>query len=442
MMRAMFASVSGLSTHQTKMDVIGNNIANVNTVGYRASRVTFQEIFNQTLKGASAPDPNVGRGGTNPMQVGLGIDISAIDTITTTGGLQRTDNPTDLSIEGDGFFIVKGSSADTYKFTRAGNFIIDKLGNLTTPGGLCVYGWMDYEEKQDIGGNYVFNTNKPVEPINLYTDEHNGNKRVVSARATENAILSGNIDASMPIYDPDKEQSGKLIVPIIVYDSLGNEYEISAEFRKASASNGVTTWNWEAIGSDELGTTSNTGSIQFDAEGQIIPPTGSDKVTSTITLTPDNDLGSKSFDVTLDFTKISMFTSDNSVKPVNVDGYPSGNLTSYSIGPDGMITGIYSNGKQQPLALIGLASFDNPAGLQRVGNNMYIPSTNSGDFRNAVKAGVGSVGTLNPGTLEMSNVDLAQQFTDMIVTQRGFQANSRIMTTVDEMLQEMVNLKR
>ena len=441
MMRSMFASVSGLSAHQAKMDVIGNNIANVNTIGYRASRTTFQEIFSQTLKGASTPDQTMGRGGSNPMQVGLGINISAIDTITTRGSLQRTDNPTDLSIEGEGFFIVKGSNADIYKFTRAGNFMIDKLGNLVTPGGLNVYGWLDYGGKPDMGGNYIFDTNKPVGPINLYADEYNKNKMIVSAKATENIILSGNIDASMPISDPGGDQSAQLIVPINVYDSLGKEYEINIEFRKMAASGGSTTWGWKVAGSSELDSTAS-GTIEFNAEGKIITPVDSGKVTSSITLIPDDIVGSQNFDVILDFTKISMFVSDNSVKPLSVDGYTSGNLTSYSIGTNGMITGIYSNGKQQPIGLIGLASFDNPAGLQRVGDNMYIPSTNSGDFKRAVKAGVGVVGMLNPGTLEMSNVDLAQQFTDMIVTQRGFQANSRIMTAVDEMLQEMVNMKR
>lgn len=443
MMRAMFASVSGLSTHQAKMDVIGNNIANVNTIGYRASRITFQEIFSQTIKGASAPDPAIGRAGTNPMQVGLGINISSIDTITTRGSLQRTDNPTDLSIEGDGFFIVKGSKADTYKFTRAGNFIIDQMGNLTTPGGLSVYGWLDYGDKTDADGNYIFDTNKPVEPINLYTDEYNGNKRVVSAKATENAILTGNIDSSIPVFDSTKETDAQVIVPVIVYDSLGNEYEIGIEFRKEAVTSGTTTWDWKVVGSKGLtATTTGTTEISFNSDGKIVPPAGSSNVTATITLTPPDDSGSVPFDVTLDFTKMTMFASENSVKPLTVDGYPSGSLTSCSIGPDGMITGIYSNGKQKPLGLIGLAEFDNPAGLQKVGDNMYIPSANSGTFSRAVRAGVGSVGTLNPGTLEMSNVDLAKQFTDMITTQRGFQANSRIMTTVDEMLQEMVNMKR
>jgi flagellar hook protein FlgE len=188
MMRSMFSGVSGLRAHQTRMDVIGNNVANVNTVGFKSGRVTFQEVFNQTLRGAGAPDAALGRGGTNPMQVGLGIDVGAVDTLMTRGSLQRTDNPTDLSIEGEGFFIVRSSNADTYKFTRAGNFGLDKLGNLVSGSGMNVYGWQSYTKNAD--GSATFDTEKAVEPINLYSDTYNKNKRIISAKATKNAQLA------------------------------------------------------------------------------------------------------------------------------------------------------------------------------------------------------------------------------------------------------------
>ena len=137
-----------------------------------------------------------------------------------------------------------------------------------------------------------------------------------------------------------------------------------------------------------------------------------------------------------------MYASDSSVKPTQVDGYPPGTLEYFSIGSDGVITGVYSNGRQQPLGMVALAVFDNPAGLQKSGNNLFVPTTNSGDFARAYKPGTEGAGSLNPGTLEMSNVDLAQQFTEMIVTQRGFQANSRVITASDEILQELANMKR
>lgn len=426
-----------MRAHQTRMDVIGNNVANVNTVGFKSGRVTFQEIFSQTLKGASAPDAATGRGGTNPMQIGLGLGVGAVDTITTRGSLQRTDNPTDMSIEGDGFFICKGGATDTFRFTRAGNFGIDKLGNLVTGSGLNVYGWQAL--KTD--GSGEFDTEKPIEPINLYTDAYR-NKRIISAKATSMAHLAGNLDAAMPLVaeggDPEPEQM--FSVPMTVYDRLGNDYKVDVLFWKVNADDDGSTWQWE-IPSTGSGYTASSasGTIRFDAEGIIDSESIQDQ--PPVVFVPDPSTGTGEFVVVFDFSKITSFASDNSVKPQNVDGYPSGSLVSFSVGSDGILTGIYDNGQQQSLGLIAISGFENPAGLQKVGDNMYIPTTNSGEYK-AVKPGTGGTGTLNPGTLEMSNVDLSKEFTEMIITQRGFQANSRIITTSDEMLQELVSLKR
>ena len=437
MMRSMFSGVSGLRAHQTRMDVIGNNVANVNTVGFKSGRVTFQEIFSQTLKGASAPDAATGRGGTNPMQIGLGLGVGAVDTITTRGSLQRTDNPTDMSIEGDGFFICKGGATDTFRFTRAGNFGIDKLGNLVTGSGLNVYGWQAL--KTD--GSGEFDTEKPIEPINLYTDAYR-NKRIISAKATSRAQLSGNLDAAMPLVDEsdDPQAEQMFSVPMTVYDRLGNDYKVDVLFWKVDADADGSTWQWE-IPSTGSGYTASyaSGTIRFDAEGIIDSESIQDQ--PHVEFVPDPSTGTGEFEVVFDFSKITSFASDNSVKPQSVDGYPSGSLVSFSVGSDGILTGIYDNGQQQSLGLIAISGFENPAGLQKVGDNMYIPTTNSGEYK-AVKPGTGGTGTLNPGTLEMSNVDLSKEFTEMIITQRGFQANSRIITTSDEMLQELVSLKR
>jgi len=438
----MFSGVSGLRAHQTKMDVIGNNIANVNTVGFKSGRVTFQEVFNQTLKGAGAPDPVTGRGGTNPMQVGLGIGVGVVDTLVTRGSLQRTDSPTDLSIEGEGFFIVRGGNTDTFRFTRAGNFGIDKLGNLVTGSGMNVYGWQAY--KRELDGSYTYDTELPIEPINLYSDIPNKNKRMIAAKATTNAVFAGNLDSAYTELGTTapSEDNIHFTVPMTVYDTLGNDYKVSINFWKISAvggEGGSTTWSWAVDTGSEQATATASGTIEFDTHGQIIP---GDSISPTIVLTPDESVGSEDINVRLDFSKLSMYSADSSVKPTSVDGYSTGTLVTFNIGSDGIITGIYSNGQQQPLGLIALASFENPAGLQKVGDNMFIPTTNSGDFKKGEKAGSEGVGMLNPGTLEMSNVDLSREFTDMIVTQRGFQANSRIITTSDEMLQELVNLKR
>lgn len=461
MMRSMFSGVSGLRAHQTRMDVIGNNVANVNTIGFKSGRVTFQEIFSQTLRGAGAPDSATGRGGTNPMQVGLGLGIGSVDTIITRGSLQRTDNPTDLSIEGDGFFIIKGGSSDMFRFTRAGNFGVDKLGNLVSGNGMNVYGWQKYDVKSD--GTVEFNTEMEIEPINLYSDDYNLNKRMIAAKATQNAVFAGNLDASKPALGialgdigtpPDTPQ---FKVPITVYDSLGNSYEVNVDFSKCfidsttDPNNPVTSWYWEignpaGINSTDPSNNPARGYIKFDKDGKIInnDPDPTFSTTPTVRFIPAADsTGTDPFDVKFDFAKLTMYAADSSVKPTNIDGYPTGNLVTFNIGSDGILTGIYSNGQQQPLGMVALASFDNPAGLQKVGDNMFIPTTNSGDFNGkGLKPGSERVGMVNPGTIEMSNVDLSREFTDMIVTQRGFQANSRIITTSDEMLQELVNLKR
>lgn len=434
MMRSMFSGVSGLRAHQTRMDVIGNNVANVNTVGFKSGRVTFQEVFSQTLRGAGAPDAALGRGGTNPMQIGLGTGVGAVDTIMTRGSSQRTDNPTDMMIEGEGFFIVKGSNADTFKFTRAGNMGLDKLGNLVTGGGMNVYGWQEYETLPD--GTVKFNTEKEIQAINLYSDQPNGNKRIIAAKATENAVFAGNLNSGE---DKATGTDAQFSVPFTVYDSLGNAHELSVGYRKTSADATQTLWTYDITSKDTTITLNPaTGTLLFDSKGKMI----SDPPTLAVTITPAITSGTGAFPVTLDFSKMTMFNADHSVKPTNIDGYPTGNLVTFNIGSDGMITGIYSNGQQQPLGMIALASFENPAGLQKVGDNLFIPTTNSGDFSKAKQVGSEGVGTLNPGTLEMSNVDLSREFTDMIITQRGFQANSRIITTSDEMLQELVNLKR
>jgi flagellar hook protein FlgE len=453
MMRSMFSGVSGLRAHQTRMDVIGNNIANVNTVGFKSGRVTFQEVFNQTLKGAGAPDAATGRGGQNPMQIGLGVGVGSIDTITTRGSLQRTDNPTDLSIEGEGYFILKGGNNDTFKFSRAGNFGIDKLGNLVASDGSNVQGWQEYKTKPD--GSYEFNTENLLGPINLFSDPANKSKTSIAAKATANAIFSGNLKSYEPEVNPAPTiidtTNAQFTVPMTVYDSLGNNYKVNIYFAKTKINPPdpattpptptTTEWSWSMDGGTSAtalsGGVAATGKVTFDNNGQVVAG-----MTSNVDMKPGASVGSDPFTVNLDFTKLSMYAADSSAKPTNVDGYSTGNLVTFNIGADGIITGIYSNGQQQPLGLVALASFENPAGLQKVGENMFIPTTNSGDFRKGLKPGSEGVGILNPGTLEMSNVDLSKEFTDMIITQRGFQANSRIITTSDEMLQELVNLKR
>jgi flagellar hook protein FlgE len=239
------------------------------------------------------------------------------------------------------------------------------------------------------------------------------------------------------------------IVPLTIYDKLGNEYKLNVNFWKnfVDSEANETSWYYTVTGAgaefetEEEGS-SASGYIKFDSDGKIITDDPDFNVRQPITVIPDPSVGTDEFEFELNLEKLSMYADDSSVKPTQVDGYPPGSLVSFSIGSDGILTGVYSNGRQQPLGLVALAVFDNAAGLQKAGNNLFLPTSNSGDFNRAFKPGTEGAGALNPGTLEMSNVDLAQQFTEMIVTQRGFQANSRVMTTSDEILQELANMKR
>ena len=439
MMKSMFSGVSGLKALQTRMDVIGNNLANVNTVAFKSSRVTFQEVFSQTMKSAGSPDPQTGRGGTNPMQVGLGMGVGAVDTMMTRGSVQRTDNPTDLSIEGEGFFIVKGGTSDAQKYTRAGNFQMDKLGNVVSGSGLNLMGWHEYK-KDPVTGEIAFDTVKPIEPLNLYSDIANGNKKIIPAKATENAVLIGNLDATKPVANPATDDP-QFIVPVTIYDAMGNSYKVNANFWKTAAvANTSTTWTYRLDGGAALTPTPNTATLTFGTNGKLL--TTPSPILDVAMAPVSTNTGLANFNVKFNFNGTSMYSADSSLKPTSVDGYPAGSLVTFNIGSDGIITGVYNNGQQQPLGMTALAIFENPGGLQKVGDNAFIPTTNSGEFKKAEKPGSQGVGTLNPGTLEMSNVDLSREFTEMIVTQRGFQANSRIVTTTDEMLQEMVNMKR
>lgn len=454
MMRSLFSGVSGLKVHQQKMDVIGNNIANVNTVGFKSSRVTFSDILNQTMSGATSADTTTGRGGTNPIQIGLGVGITSIDTINTAGSTESTGNITDLAISGNGFFIVRNGSNSTYQFTRAGNFTVDELGNLVTSEGLNVYGWLDYGGVQQEDGTYIYDTDALVEPINIYSDAYNANKRIINAKATENATFEGNLDSGEDaqgdsLYDigstvPESQFSSTMSI----YDSLGNEYEVEVEFVKCfvgtdTDGNAVTSWYWQIPDMDDLTISSGaSGYITFDSNGDIITDDSSAPESVVLTVAPDGTVGAEDLTISIDFSNLTMNSDESSVQTDTVDGYPPGTLSDYSIGSDGIIMGVYSNGQQQPLGMIALAVFENPSGLLKAGSNTYYATANSGDFTNGVKVGAEGSGSLSSGCLEMSNVDLSNEFSQLIITQRGFQANSRVITASDEMLQELVNLKR
>lgn len=438
MMRSMMAGISGLRMHQVRMDVIGNNIANVNTTGFKSSRVTFKEVFSSTMANASAPDSDRGIGGVDPMQVGMGMTLASIDLQYTEGSVERTDNPLDVSIEGDGLFVVKENAASGYTFTRAGMFGVDKIGNLVTSSGAMVCGWQKRELDEGEIEASGFDTTLQVEPINLYKDIFNGNKKLIPPEPTSNVVFNGNINSNTEL----DETVG---IPMTLYDSYGNEHQAQLTFTRVDGE--INTWDYSLELDEEPGNIVTSGQLVFNNTGDEVGKLKSmthegtnitnGKITQEITFNPDIE---NKINVEFDFAALTQYAADDSAKVYDFNGYATGELIDYSIGNDGTITGVYSNGKQQPLAMIALAAFDNPQGLKKVGESSFTQTANSGEFK-AVAPDT-TAGALVSNTLEMSNVDLSTEFTNMIITQRGFQANSKTISTTDEMLQELVNLKR
>ncbi len=441
-MPSLYTAVSGLRTNQTKLDVISNNVANSNTVGYKSQNVSFSDVLNQTIKSASAPNGNTGTGGTNAMQVGLGVSLASITTDTTTGSMQQTGNATDMAIDGEGYFVVKNADG-TFSYTRAGNFGIDSEGNLVTSDGLCVCGWAEYTEADD--GTVTFDTTTDPVALNLYSDSFIANKQSLNPEATTAVTLTGNLDSSETALGTaastiaTADITTQATTTMTVYDSLGNAHEADVNFTKCYVDDTTneTTWYYEITAEDGSTPTPSTGYLKFDSSGNNVDETGYE---SSVAVTLDVD-GTTDVTFDLDFSATTMYNSDSTAYVLSSDGREASELVDYSIGQDGVITGVYDSGETRPLGCIALATFSNAAGLQKTGNSLYSTTANSGTQANMYQAGTGNAGTISTGYLEMSNVNLASEFTEMIVAQRAYQANSKVVTTADEMLQVLINMK-
>lgn len=506
MMRALYAGVAGLRTHQTKMDVIGNNIANVNTVGFKSSSVIFSDVFYQTTQSSSGPNADADVGGINSKQIGLGSNVSAISkNISGTGGSQATNNALDCMISGDSFFIAKVGGRNV--FTKNGAFTTDADGTLCTQDGAKVQGWLpDPEDPTKAKPNSVTNLNI-MSAENLYT----------KPEATKAAYLSGNIDKNDTQIGPTSEGRS---FQVNFYDKLG--YQYTAKFVIKQSVNLTNAYyvglqdilqdgksvfynvvteegqkkyvptNWgvklekkagdvadpfeptdspaveveEATGKLTLptelgfgvifdGTTGKFKTLKQDAtleeagstiEDDVADDQKLDKMMLTIWSTPPNPFSN----VEIDFSKLTMFASSSATNIESTmgdvegkdKGKMKGTMTGASIDNSGKIYGAYDNGDIKLLGQIATATFKNASGLEALGSSYFVETMNSGRFDGVGKDVTASGGKISTGVLEMSNVDLAAQFTDMITTQRGFQANSRTITTSDTILEELINLKR
>ena len=409
MLRSLFSGISGLRAHQQMMDVTGNNIANVNSVGFKASQTVFQDTLSQMMKAAGAPQD--GQGGTNPAQVGLGVRLATINTNFNQGSAQNTGRATDLMISGDGFFVVK--SVNEQLFTRAGAFNFDAEGRLVTPTGATVQGWA--------APAGIVDTNKPIGDIRLPMGT------MIAPKVTANMVLSGNLRADAA-YAPTNTVVQRSIT---TYDQQGNPFEMTATFTRTEAATTVigppdtVQSGWYVALDDGVNAPS--------APVELVFGVGGSPAVSPTSITYQG--------VAVDMKGITNYTSNTGVNVLSQDGAPAATLQSFSINPDGQLIGVFSNGLKQTVAQVALANFNNPPGMEKVGDALYRFTVNSG-LAQIGAAGTNGLGTLQAGAIEMSNVDLAQEFTNLIVAQRGFQANSKVISTSDDLLQELVNLKR
>jgi flagellar hook protein FlgE len=416
MMRALFAAIGGLRNHITYMDVVGNNIANVNTAGFKASRVTFQDMLSQTLAGASAPSTN--RGGTNPTQVGLGMTLAGIDVAHTQGALQATGKPTDFAIQGAGFFIVRDGSRSFY--ARDGAFDVSVAGELVNPtNGYKVQGW----NANAVTG--VVDTSQPVGAVAIPFGQS------IPAQETTALTVNGNIDSRVPI-------ASTVTTTVEVYDSLGLAHPVTLTLTKSAANTWAVTGT--STSTDVSTVAIAPAAITFSATGTLTAPAPPAPLVVTTTFNAGVQQNSP-VTTNIDFTAVTQFAGESVLSTTFNNGFAAGSLVSFSVGPGGDVTGIFSNGTNRTIAQIALAIFTNPGGLQKAGANLYESSANSGVPRIGTPGTAGR-GTLGSGVLEGSNTDLAREFTNVVIAQRGFQASSRIISTSDQMLQDLVSLTR
>jgi len=409
----MYTAINSLNLYQSYMDVIADNLANSNTTAFKASRVTFQDQMAQLISTGAAPSQNLG--GINPIQIGLGSQIGSVSAVFTQGIMQSTGRSTDMAIEGDGFFIYSNGQQRFY--SRDGALTIDAQGYLVNAGtGYRLLGWPAVASANGM----VVDSNAPLRGMQIPLGS-------TLARATTAATMSGNLNADAAI--------GEVYTTAVsVYDSLGRVHNIEVNFTKTAER------EWSVSGPAGDPSITVTGTLTFTGSGILGVPDPDNPPVITI-LVPEDGAAAE-INVTVDISTITQYATESTPAMASQDGLAAGGLIGFSVIADtGDILGVNSNGMKQLVGQVALATFVNPSGLMRSGQNTFTQSINSGEPTVGL-AGTGGRGSVAAGYLEGSNVDLAQEFSSMILAQRGFQASSRIITTSDEMLQELVNLKR
>jgi flagellar hook protein FlgE len=431
---ALFAGVSGISSNGNAMNVIGDNIANANTVGFKSSRAVFFDLLSADV------------GGT---KIGLGSRLASSDRLFVQGGVETTNSATDMAIQGHGLFILKDAQGGTF-YSRAGEFSVDKDGNLANPAGLAVQGI-----KLDANGNPTSGlTNIVINQVVVSPTETSKIQLAANLDATDSTPTAPNpVDAAGTEDTPANWFAGSNFSTVVtVYDSLGQGHDLTYLFRKTATAN---EWDYRVVANSNEITGGTAGDLeQVNATGGrlVFNPDGTLQTSSTsgasttITAMGPIDWADGANPQTIAaadvlFNGTTQFALPSSISQINQDGSQSGILKGINIGNDGVITGQFTSGGTQPLFRIALGDFANPQGLEHVGNSLYLQSPDSGAVL-VGSPGDGSFGTVLSGSLELSTVDLATEFVKMVTTQRGFQASSRTITVTDTLLEEVANLKR
>lgn len=429
--RSMSIGASGLRSHSDALDVVGDNIANANTVGFKRGRAIFEDLLGRSIAGANAIPTS-----------GAGSRLAHVEQMWTQGALLTTNQPTDLAISGDGFFMVKGNvdGVNGNFYSRAGQFSVDKDGYVVNPDGLRLQGY-----QADAAGKLA----GVISDLQIAGG-------TMPAQPTTTLDVQVNLDSSSSVptgtWDPTNitSDSYNFSTSTTIYDSLGNSHEMTVYYRKTADN----AWEWHGVmdgGELNAGTAGTTtevasGTLAFGTAGELLADTATPAALDFAGgATPGQavtiDFGTSVADGGTGFEDSTQYASDSTNEQITNDGWSSGSVTGVQVESDGTITGVFSNGENRTLGQVALASFTATGGLERAGHNVWVETERSGEPAIGA-AGAGGRGAIVSGSLESSNVDIGQEFVDLIAYQRGFQANSKIISTADEMYQELVNLKR
>jgi len=416
--------LSGLTAEATALSAIANNLANQNTTGYKDTRVLFSDLFYQSLGTTGSGDP---------IQLGAGTQVGSLPSTFTQGSVTATGVPTDVAIQGNGFFVLQKGGVISY--SRAGNFSVDKDNFLVTADGQQVLGYPAV--------NGVVNTGQALAPLQL------GAGTISPPTTTTTVQIQTNLNAAATVGGTD----GTYSTPMTIYDSLGASHTLTFTFTKT----GANTWDYSlSIPAGDLNPINGqaqtgilaSGTLTFDGNGNLIGPVDNNGNLENIVGIKATSLADGASDMTFDWDLlngttpvITQVAAASSTSSTQQNGSSSGTLTNFSIGSDGTVTGSFSNGKTAALGQLALASFANVQGLQRTGDTNYTETLASGQAVLGT-AGTGGRGTLAGGSLELSNVDISTEFANLIVAQRAFEANAKAVTTFDQITQDTINLKQ